>query len=154
MSIAIVKTINYRNLPKLGNKVEGTVILGNRYVTWKYAVNGINYEVSLSKSEYPFIIEGEKYYVYYDPNAPSNSVMNFCEPIIDSLSFEMIYSLPLSANHNKGISLVKFQYTINGDTINRSHLYKFNTEFSSKNEKFPLYIKSDNHKISYIKLES
>lgn len=153
MSIAIVKTINYRKLPNSGIRVEGTAYVGFRYITWKYSIHGSLYEVKLSKSDYPFVVDGEKYNVYYDPKAPSSSVMVFTEPIIEPLAYDTINSLPLTAEYNKGIEVVSFCYLINGDTVKRKHQYKFKNDFSSTNEKFIVYVKSNNPQISYIKLE-
>ncbi|MCB9227253.1 MAG: hypothetical protein H6578_08835 [Chitinophagales bacterium] len=153
MSIAIVKTINYRNLPKKGIKVEGIVYSGFRYITWKYLVQGRVYKVKLSKSDYPFVIDGEKYYVYYDSDNPSFSIMSFTEPIIDSSAFDTITSLPLTAVYDKGSQLVSFDYLIEGDTVRREHRYKFKNDFSSTEQRFTIYVKSDNPKISYIRLE-
>lgn len=153
ISIAIIKTINYRNLPKKGDKVEGIVYSGFRYITWKYKVQGREYEVKLSKSDYPFVIDGEKYYVYYDSNNPSSSIMLFTEPIINFSEFDTITSLPLTAVYDKGSQLVSFNYLIKGDTVRREHRYKFKNDFSSTEQRFTIYVKSDNTKISYIKLE-
>ncbi len=153
MSIAIVKTINYKNLLETGVKIEGTVFSGFRYITWKYLVHGHMYEVKLSKSDYPFVVDGEKYYVYYDPNNPSSSIMSFTEPIIDTAKFEIITSLPLTVDYNKGSQLVSFSYIFNGDTLRRKHRYKFKKQFEASQQEFTVYVKYDNPKISYIKLE-
>lgn len=153
MSIPIIKTINYRKLPYTGTRVEGTAYVGSRYITWKYSVDGSMYKVRISKSDYPFIVDGEKYNVYYNPKSPSTSIMVFSEPIIEPLVYDTINSLPLTAEYNKGIEVVNFCYLINGDTIKRKHQYKFKNDFSSTSEKFIVYVKSDNPAISYIKLE-
>jgi hypothetical protein len=153
MGFAIVKTINYRKLSENGAKIEGTVFFGFRYITWKYQVAGQMYEVRLSKSDYPFIIDGEKYVVYYDIKNPSSSIMSFTEPIIDPNMFDTITSIPLNANYDKGSKLISFYYIYKGDTIKREHRYKFNKSFSVKEKTFPIYINSKNPKISYINFE-
>lgn len=153
ISIAILKTIKYNNLNENGIKVEGVVYSGFRYITWKYKVNGYEYEVKLSKSDYPFVIDGEMYYIYYDADNPSSSIMSFTEPIIDTTAFDTITSLPLTAVYDKGSQLVKFAYLIEGDTIRREHRYYFKNDFSSTEQRFKIYVKSDNPNISYIKFE-
>lgn len=153
MTFAIVKTVNYRKLTEKGAKVEGTVFSGFRYITWKYKVEGRMYEVKLSKSDYPFIVDGEKYLVYYDIENPSSSIMSFTEPIIEPSVFDTITSIPMTANYDKGSELISFSYLHNGDTIERKHRYKFKNKFSASEQRFPVYINSTNPKISYINFD-
>lgn len=153
MTFAIVKTVNYRKLTEKGAKVEGTVFSGFRYITWKYKVEGRMYEVKLSKSDYPFIVDGEKYLVYYDIENPSSSIMSFTEPIIEPSVFDTVTSIPMTVNYDKGSELISFSYLHNGDTIKRMHRYKFKKKFSASEQRFPVYINSTNPKISYINFD-
>lgn len=153
MSFAIVKTIKYRGLSEKGIKVEGIVYSGFRHIRWEYQVQGRIYVVRLSKSDYPFVIDGEKYYVYYDSANPSSSLMSFTEPIIESSAFDKVKSFPLTAKYEKGSRLVSFSFLFNGDTLKRTHRYEFKKEFSAIEQTFDVYVKSDNPKISYIELE-
>lgn len=148
--IVIAKTIAYHSLRKTGDKAEGTAYAGHRYITWKYRVLGRIYDLRISKSEYPFVIDGEKYWVYYNPDNPSSSLMSFTEPIIELSEFDTVLSLPLTAKFKKGSKVVRFEYVINGDTLNREHLYRFDDSFSCTGQRFTVYVKSDNPMISYI----
>lgn len=148
--IVIAKTIAYHSLRKTGEKVEGTVYSGHRYITWKYRVFGRIYDLRIAKSEYPFVIDGEKYFVYYNPGNPSSSLMSFTEPIIEPSEFDTVLSLPLTAKYKKGSSVVRFKYIIKGDTLNREHRYWFDDSFECSTQRFKVYVKSDNPNISYI----
>lgn len=153
MGFAIVKTIAYRSLSETGVKVEAEIYPGNYYITWQYVVEGKIYEARRSRSAYPDAIRGEKYYAYYDPGDPSSANISFTEPVIDPHAFDSITSLPLTAAYDKGTELVSFGYILNGDTLKRRHYYKFKNSFRSQEQRFTVYVKSDNRNMAYIRLE-
>lgn len=140
----------YKNRYKTGETVEGIVAVGNLNISWNYIVNGKMYKGKISKSRYPYIINDEKYKIYYSAKKPSESSISFTEPVIDSVSYKMVYSEKIKEKYNKGSKVVSFSYKIEGKQYDRKHRYKFVTDFIGNGEVYKVYYLEDEPSVSYI----
>jgi hypothetical protein len=154
LSYAIYKNIEFVNLRYTGEKTEGEVVKGLRYITWSYFVDGKYYRVNYSKSEASYVVDGEKYIVYYDPKNPSNSLMSFQDPIIDPAIFDTVASLPLTLELKSRNPWIDFSYFYKGKIYDRTHSLHLKENFKSNNECFSVYVNSEDPRISYIDLKA
>lgn len=147
--IVFYKSMEYKNLDKTGVRGIGIIEVVKRYIFWNYEVNGTSYSLKIDKSDYPFVITGEKYNLYYEKEDPANSRLKFTEPIIEKDSFFAWKTLPLSFKFEEGSNVISFKYSINNDTLTRQHKVYFPKKIEVENVELPIWIKSNNPRISY-----
>ncbi|WP_196890264.1 hypothetical protein [Aureivirga sp. CE67] len=141
---------NYFN--RLENGVRTTAELYVGYnVTWTYEVNGKKYEGKRSQTSFsPTLYTGERYYVYYDSKYAMSSSFVPSEPIIDSLDFYKLTSLPMSIDLEKGYQNISFKYEVDGNIIENLNVKKLSKNVKIVDEKFDVYVNKKNVNNSYI----
>jgi len=131
----------------------GILQLKGRNKIFHYDVNGIQYKLKQKTSE-TYIISGEKYRICYDVEDPSTSVESLLHPIIDTSNYVEMFSLPLSANLEKGNEFISFEYIYNGDTFKRGHKLIMAQDLLIENKQCKILVNKENPRISYINLSN
>ena len=134
LSILVVLIGGIFLLGRIGGKIDESIIEngietkgiafdeGKRMINVRYTVDGKEYTKGIGKG-FSYIQDGEEFSLKYLPADPTSIVVFFDKPI---LSDQYEYSKTDCTSIGKSLSVISFQYRVNGEIIKRETLLRDN----------------------------
>lgn len=134
------ETIKETGAETVGTTIDGG---GKRMIRIKYEVNGQTFTEGTGKP-FSYIQPNEQFKMKYLPEDPESMVIFFEEPFISN---ELEYSETNCMSISKTLSVVNFEYQVDGRTIKRETLYR-DHELSASN--YRVLYRTNNPEIGYL----
>ncbi len=136
------------NILKNGAEVVGEIYsYGGKSTHFRFIYDNEKYEVNVDRAINTIVL-GEKYFIKADKNNPTEVVVEWWKPVIDS-SFNKIH--PTDVDFEKSFLSENFDFTyiINDKSYTRVQRYPPNTD-KQKSNNFVVYYKRENPQIAYL----
>jgi hypothetical protein len=148
------QSLKYKERYYTGKETVGKITkVGVENLYWDYSVNSLLYSGIISLNSYDFLLEGEKYYVYFDKDDISESSICLTSPYINKSQFDSTYSNQINIDYEKGTEIISFCYYYNKKLYYRSHLFHFKNDTKYIKKRYLVFVNKENPKIAYINLK-
>lgn len=140
---------DYTDLTDNGLSATGVVSHIYRGVRYTYSVAEKQHSGTSSASPRN-IIDGERFQVFYDPEDPDRSIINFYAPIIDSTEFAPHCADNIRVISGKKKGLISFEYEVNGQLFKRYQKHRHNREL--RHSSLEAIVNKTDPRIAYLSL--
>ncbi len=155
ISILILMVTGIFLLGKIGRNIDETIIRngldgfcttfdeGKRMIKVRYTVDGIKFKKGVAKG-HSNVLDGEQFVIRYLPKDPESIVVFWDKPY---LSDNYSYSDTKCISISKELSILYYEYEIDGERVKRSILYR-NQDIDT--DKYIIRYRNENPKIGYL----